>query len=143
MGVNVSKIAASSYFMGLEQVGTTQNASVVTGGVVLAANGNTTLTLSLTAPQANCIGNGRIKFDSLTSPNPTDVGTVWYPLEGTFSLIVRGSGVSDFFWLEGYVSRSGTTYTLNFEIANNSSSVSVTVPTFTLRFSADFYAYPF
>lgn len=127
--------------MGLGQVGATQNASVVTGGIVLAANGNTTLTLPLTAPQANCIGSGRIKFDGLTSTAPSDVGVVWYPIEGTFSLIVAsGTG---FFWLEGFISRSGTTYTLNFEIANNSGSASVTVPTFTLRFSADFYAYPF
>src|SRR5947208_420026 len=112
--------------MGLTQVGPTQNASVVTGGFVLGANGNSTLTLSLTAPQSNCIGSGRIKFDGLTSTSPADVGSVWYPLEGTFSLIVAsGTG---FFWLEGFISRSGTAYTLNFEIANNSSSTSVTVP---------------
>jgi hypothetical protein len=31
-------------------------------------------------------------------------------VEGTFSLIVRGSGISDFYWLEGFFSRSGATY---------------------------------
>jgi hypothetical protein len=140
---DTTKISASSYIQGLIQEGPTVNGSINIGAQTLGANGNRTYTVSVAAPVDNCFALGRIKFDGLTSPNPTDVGIVWYPVEGTFSLLVRGAGTTDNFWLEGYMSRSGRIYTFNFEIANNSPSAAVGVPGFTLRLAADFYSYPF
>src|SRR5438270_7385866 len=81
MTVDVSKIAASSYIMGLEQLSTTKTNTLAIGGQTLAASGNATYTLSVTAPVAKSFALGRIKFVGLTASNPADIGNVWYPVE--------------------------------------------------------------
>lgn len=141
MGIVTNKLAASSYMIGLEQLGPQQTTSLSIGGQVIATSGNSTYTLSVTAPSNKSIGLGKIKFSGLTATTPSDIGSVWYPVQGTFSLFVVGAAGS--YWLEGYMTRSGTTYTFNFEIANNSTTVTATIPAFTLLIAADFYVYPF
>lgn len=130
--INLAKVKASSFFPGLQNIGTGSTTISVTG--VIPNQGNLVGSSTIFFPK-ECMSLTRVTLPDAHG----DLATYWFPIIGSVQLY----DATDKWYLTIYTQPNAQGRTVQFDFTSDQVVTNITLTDFRISLYSHFYSYPF